>query len=74
MVWPMSVKVLRLPMEPGFAVTGAKGIGVIIEAKHLCMMMRGVEKQNSTMTTSVMLGLLREDPRTRAEFLSLVKG
>ncbi len=56
------------------AVTGAKGIGVIIEAKHLCMMMRGVEKQNSTMTTSVMLGLLREDPRTRAEFLSLVKG
>lgn len=54
-------------------VTNAKGIGVIIEAKHLCMMMRGVEKQNSVMTTSVMLGLLREDPRTRAEFLSLVK-
>lgn len=54
-------------------VTGAKGVGVIIEAKHLCMMMRGVEKQNSTMCTSVMLGLLREDPRTRAEFLSLVK-
>lgn len=54
-----------------FEVTGAKGVGVIIEAKHLCMMMRGVEKQNSIMTTSVMLGLLREDPRTRAEFLSL---
>lgn len=54
-------------------VTGAKGVGVIIEAKHLCMMMRGVEKQNSTMCTSVMLGLLREDPRTRAEFLSLVR-
>lgn len=54
-------------------VTGAKGVGVIIEAKHLCMMMRGVEKQNSTMITSVMLGGLRDDPRTRAEFLSLVK-
>lgn len=53
-------------------VTNAKGVGVIIEAQHLCMMMRGVEKQNSIMTTSVMLGLMREDPRTRAEFLSLV--
>lgn len=55
-------------------VTGAKGVGVIIEAQHLCMMMRGVEKQNSAMVTSVMLGLLREDSRTRGEFLSLVKG
>lgn len=55
-----------------FNITEAKGVGVIIEAQHLCMMMRGVEKQNSVMTTSVMLGLLREDPRTRAEFLSLV--
>jgi GTP cyclohydrolase I len=54
------------------SVTGAKGVGVIIEAQHLCMMMRGVEKQNSVMTTSVVLGSLREDPRTRAEFLSLV--
>lgn len=53
-------------------VTQAKGVGVIIEAQHLCMMMRGVEKQNSIMTTSVMLGLLRNDPRSRAEFLSLV--
>lgn len=53
-------------------VTGAKGVGVIIEAQHLCMMMRGVEKQNSVMTTSVMLGSFREDPRTRTEFLSLV--
>lgn len=52
-------------------ITDAKGVGVIIEAQHLCMMMRGVEKQNSVMTTSVMLGLLREDPRTRSEFLSL---
>ena len=54
-------------------VIGAKGVGVIIEAKHLCMMMRGVQKQNSTMTTSVMLGILKDDPRTRAEFLTLVK-
>lgn len=54
-------------------VTQAKGVGVIIEAQHLCMMMRGVEKQNSIMSTSVMLGAFREDARTRAEFLSLVK-
>lgn len=55
-------------------ITGAKGVGVIIEAKHLCMMMRGVEKQSSQMTTSMMLGSFRSDPRTRAEFLNLVKG
>jgi len=54
-------------------VTKAKGVGVIIEAQHLCMMMRGVQKQNSVMTTSVMLGLLRADMRTRAEFLELVR-
>ena len=53
-------------------VTNASGVGVIIEAKHLCMMMRGVEKQNSVMTTSVMLGTLRDDPRSRAEFLTLI--
>lgn len=52
--------------------TKASGVGVIIEAQHLCMMMRGVEKQNSIMTTSMMLGSFREDARTRAEFLSLV--
>lgn len=56
-----------------FDVIGAAGVGVIIEAQHLCMMMRGVEKQNSIMSTSVMLGTFREDPRTRAEFLSLVR-
>ena len=55
------------------SVTNASGVGVIIEAKHLCMMMRGVEKQNSVMTTSVMLGTFRQDRRTRAEFLSLVQ-
>lgn len=54
-------------------VTGATGVGVIIEAKHLCMMMRGVQKQNSTMTTSVMLGSFRDNPKTRHEFLTLVK-
>jgi GTP cyclohydrolase I len=54
-------------------ITKASGVGVIIEAKHLCMMMRGVEKQNSVMTTSVMLGGFREDRRTRTEFLSLVQ-
>lgn len=53
---------------------GAKGVGVVIEAKHLCMMMRGVEKQNSAMTTSMMLGRFREDPRTRTEFLTLISG
>lgn len=52
--------------------TSATGVGVLIEAKHLCMMMRGVEKQNSSMKTSVMLGSFRSDVRTRAEFLNLV--
>ena len=51
----------------------AKGVAVVIEAKHMCMMMRGVEKQNSTMTTSVMTGIFREEISTRAEFLSLIK-
>lgn len=55
-------------------VTNAAGVGVIVEAQHLCMMMRGVQKQNSLMKTSVMLGLFREDSRTRGEFLSLVVG
>jgi GTP cyclohydrolase I len=55
------------------AVTDAEGVGVIIEAKHMCMMMRGVEKQNSSMKTSSMLGIFRKNPTTRAEFLSLVR-
>ena len=53
-------------------VTGAKGVAVIIEAKHLCMMMRGVEKQGSSMKTSAMLGGFRNNSATRAEFLSLI--
>ena len=52
--------------------TNAAGAAVIIEAKHMCMMMRGVEKQNSTMTTSCMLGAFRNSPSTRNEFLSLI--
>ena len=55
-------------------VTGAQGVGVIIEARHMCMMMRGVEKQNSSMTTSVMLGTLRESAAARKEFLALASG
>lgn len=55
-------------------VTGAAGVGVIIEAQHLCMAMRGVEKQHSTMKTSVMLGNFRDSPPTRSEFLQLVAG
>jgi len=54
-------------------VTGAKGVAVVVEAKHLCMMMRGVEKQNSQMTTSSMLGQFRKNAETRSEFLSLLK-
>ncbi|KUJ84224.1 GTP cyclohydrolase I FolE [Microbulbifer flavimaris] len=54
-------------------VTGAAGVGVIIEAKHMCMMMRGVEKQNSVMKTSAMLGSFRDQQATRTEFLSLIR-
>ncbi|GLR64768.1 GTP cyclohydrolase I FolE [Marinospirillum insulare] len=53
-------------------VTGAAGVAVVVEARHLCMMMRGVEKQNSMMRTSVMLGQLRESATTRQEFLKLI--
>lgn len=53
-------------------VTDSAGVGVIIEAQHMCMMMRGVEKQNSVMKTSVMLGTFRNNQSTRAEFLSLI--
>ena len=54
-------------------ITDARGVGVVIEAQHLCMMMRGIQKQNSSMTTSMMLGEFRNSDKTRAEFLSLIK-
>lgn len=55
-----------------YEVTSASGVGVIIEAQHLCMAMRGVQKQHSSMKTSVLLGSFRDAPDTRAEFLHLV--
>lgn len=54
------------------SVTDAAGVAVVIEAQHMCMMMRGVEKQNSQMLTSVMLGAFRESSNTRQEFLQLI--
>lgn len=53
--------------------TSAAGVAVVIEAQHLCMMMRGVEKQNSVMVTSCLLGEFHDDDSTRAEFLSLIR-
>jgi GTP cyclohydrolase IA len=67
----------RLTEQIALALDGAlnpKGVGVIIEARHLCMMMRGVEKQNSSATTSAMIGIFRTDPKTRSEFLELARG
>ena len=52
--------------------TGAAGVGVVIEAQHFCMMMRGVQKQNSWTITSMMLGEFRDNDRTRQEFLQLI--
>ena len=54
------------------SITQPRGVAVVIEAQHLCMMMRGVEKQNSVMKTSVMLGSMRSDTKTRSEFIGLI--
>ncbi len=66
----------RLTMQVAKAIEDVlkpRGVAVVIEAQHLCMMMRGVEKQNSSTITSCLLGLFRKDERTRAEFLQLVR-
>ncbi|MFN2316001.1 MAG: GTP cyclohydrolase I FolE [Gemmatimonadales bacterium] len=55
-------------------VLAPQGVGVVIEAAHLCMMMRGVEKQNSRTVTSALRGIFRDDAKTREEFLNLVHG
>jgi GTP cyclohydrolase I len=63
----------RLQIQEQLTQEIALGVGVIIESQHMCMMMRGVEKQNSVMTTSCMLGAFRDRPTTRTEFLSLIR-
>lgn len=66
----------RLTIQVASAIQQAlkpQGVGVIIEARHLCMMMRGVEKQRSLTTTSCMLGVFKDDSKTRNEFLSLLR-
>ena len=67
----------QLTREIAEAINGTlapKGVGVVVEARHLCMEMRGVETPGGHMMTSCMLGTFRRDPRTRAEFLELVRG
>ena len=58
--------------ETLYEVLNPLGVGVVIDARHMCMMMRGVEKQNSFATTSAMLGVFRDDHKTRQEFLTLI--
>ena len=58
--------------ETIFEALNPEGVGVVIEARHMCMMMRGVEKQNSVATTSAMLGVFRDDEKARSEFLTLI--
>jgi GTP cyclohydrolase I len=66
----------RLTHEIAQAIQNAiqpKGVGVVIQAQHMCMMARGVEKQHSSMVTSCVLGIFRADHRTRQEFMNLVR-
>ena len=55
------------------SVLNPKGVGVVVEAKHLCMMMRGVEKQNTFAITSSLRGVFESDPKTRSEFMDLIR-
>jgi GTP cyclohydrolase I len=60
--------------ETLYTALSPQGVAVVVEARHMCMMIRGVEKQNSVATTSAMLGTFREDVKTRQEFLELISG
>jgi GTP cyclohydrolase I len=66
-------RLTRQIAETLFDCLNPEGVGVVVEARHMCMMMRGVEKQNSVATTSAMLGVFMDDMKTRSEFLHLIE-